>query len=112
MANKELLKKYPIWPIFQKLGEFLIWSFLCTPFVQGSPGKSINYHEVNYWVTTVFWNFLNLTFFIGRYKVAFDYDGPEEPCSGRYGDYNCMYDAVYDFKMKKLFKGSSVIKGQ
>jgi len=48
----------------------------------------------------------------GRYKVAFDYDGPEYPCSGRYGDYNCMYDAVYDFKVKKLFKGSSVIKGQ
>lgn len=45
-------------------------------------------------------------------KVAFDYDGPEQPCSGRYGDYNCMYDAVYDFKVKKLFKGSSVIKGQ
>jgi len=48
----------------------------------------------------------------GRYKAAFDYDGPEEPCSGRYGDYNCMYDAVYDFKVKKLFKDKSVIMGQ
>lgn len=48
----------------------------------------------------------------GRYKAAFDYDGPEEPCSGRYSDYVCMYDAVYDFKQKKLYKGSSVIKGQ
>jgi len=48
----------------------------------------------------------------GRYKAAFDYDGPEEPCSGRYGDYTCMYDAVYDFKQKKLYKGSSVIMGQ
>ena len=45
-------------------------------------------------------------------KAAFDYDGPEEPCSGRYGDYNCMYDAVYDFKVKKLFKDRSVIMGQ
>jgi len=46
------------------------------------------------------------------YKVAFDYDDEKEPCSGRYGDYNCMYDAVYDFKDKKLYKDKSVIKGQ
>lgn len=46
------------------------------------------------------------------YKAAFDYDDEKEPCSGRYGDYQCMYDAVYDFKDKRLYKDKSVIKGQ
>jgi len=46
------------------------------------------------------------------YKAAFDYDGASRPCSGSYGSYRCMWEAVYDFKDKKLYMDRSVFKGQ
>jgi len=50
----------------------------------------------------------NLFAFGDGSKLAFDFDRPEHPCSGRYGEYECVYDAVFDFKTKKLFTDRSV----
>ena len=86
------------------------WLLLHAPVQWDVPATTCSLLELLVRFSTSFYSVSNTI--LGRYKVAFDYDGPEEPCSGRYGDYNCMYDAVYDFKVKKLFKGSSVIKGQ
>ena len=52
-------------------------------------------------------NYNLLAFGDGR-KLAFDFDLPIHPCSGLYGQYECIYDAVFDFKTKKLFTDKSV----
>jgi len=47
------------------------------------------------------------------FNLAFDYDSPEEPCGERsYGDYQCQYDAVFDFKKMVKYMDRSVFVGQ
>lgn len=44
--------------------------------------------------------------------LAFDYEKPEHPCGTHsYGDYECQYDAVWDFKSMTKFMDNSVFVG-
>ena len=49
---------------------------------------------------------------IERSKLAFDFNSPNYPCSDRYDSYDCVYDAVYDFKARKIHFDKSVITGR
>jgi len=45
-------------------------------------------------------------------KLAFDFNSVTYPCGDRYDSYECVYDAVYDFKTRKVHFDKSVIMGQ
>ena len=45
-------------------------------------------------------------------KLAFDFNSVTYPCGDRYDSYECVYDAVYDFKKQKVYFDKSVIMGQ